>query len=280
MSRSGRRAIILLCLLALGAWRAPSGAQAAPKSTSNPLETFLAQGKNREGLEWLGSFGHGTPDEVRYRGLFHHGLAEPDATLQSLVPYYRAHPDDDVVALAVAEASLWKKDYKTAVTVLGQLRQPDAPQALRVRGLMLEQVGRLPEALALYNQAIPRLPLPWGTMERKALVLSWLKRFDEAAVTFKAVVASKQASLGLRQRCRVRLAELTAWNKDFDGALGQLAVLLKEEPRQVDALMLTGQILEWQGDFADAKKTYSRVLAIDAGQAEARLHLDKLLWVK
>jgi tetratricopeptide (TPR) repeat protein len=244
-----------------------------------PLESYLQQQKYREGLEWLRRFGRGTPEEARYGGLFHFGLAEPDPTLQALVPVYRVHPEDDVVGLAVAEASLWKKDYRTATTVVSQLRAPEAPEALRVRGLLYEQAGRFPEALALYDKAIPRLPRPYGTMERKGQVLSWMKRFEEAAATYQKIVASPQASLGLRARCRVRLAELTAWRKDLDGALAQLKALLIEEPRLVDALLLQGQILEWKGEFAAAKRTYSRVLAIDAGSAEARLRLDKLLWV-
>lgn len=272
--------LLALSALTAGAPRAVAAARQGAAPKQSPLAMYLAAGKNKEGLEWLRSFGHGGPEEDRYRGFFHHGLSEPEPTLKALVPYYRTHPDDDRVALAIAEASLWKKDFKTAVTVLGQLRQPDAPEALRVRGLLMEQAGRLSEALELYNQAIPRLPQPWGTMERKALVLSWLKRFDESAAVFKSIVASKQASPGLRQRCRVRLAELAAWNKDFDGALGQLGALLKEEPRQIDALLLTGQIQEWKGEFGEAKKTYSRVLAIDSAQPDARLRLDKLLWVK
>jgi tetratricopeptide (TPR) repeat protein len=253
---------------------------AAPVAkATTPLESFWQEQKYREGLEWLHRFGHGAPEEARYAGLFHYGLAQPDPTLQALVPVYRAHPDDDVVALAVAEASLWKKDYKTATTVVAQLRAPDAPDALRVRGLLFEQAGRFPEALALYEKAIPRLPLPYGTMERKAQVLSWMKRFDEAAAAYGQVIDSKQASLGLRRRCRVRLAELTAWRKDFDGALAQLKALLAEEPKQTDALLLQGQILEWKGDFGGAKRSYSRVLAVDPRSAEARLRLDKLLWV-
>jgi Flp pilus assembly protein TadD len=252
----------------------------APAESTAPLETFLQQQKYREGLDWLRRFGRDRPEEARYRGLYHHGLAEPDPTLSALVPFYRAHPDDDRVALAVAEASLWKKDYKTAVGVIGQLKAPDAPEALRVRGMVFEQVGRLPEALALYDQAIPRLALPYGTMERRAQVLSWLKRFDEAGAGYKQVIDSPRASPGLRQRCRVRLAELAAWRKDFSGALAQVKTLLTEDPRLTDALMLQGQIQEWQGDFAGAKRSYSRVLAIDAGAAEARLRLDKLLWVK
>jgi tetratricopeptide (TPR) repeat protein len=246
----------------------------------HPLATLREQRKYKEGLKWLEATGKGTPEEARYRGLFHHGLAQPEPTLKHLLPVYRAHPSDDTVALAVAEASLWKKDYRTAVTIIGQLQAPDAAEALRVRGMVFEQAGRLPEALALYERALPKLALPWGTMERKAQVLSWLKRFDESAVTYGQVIDSKQASLGLKQRCRVRLAELTAWKKDLDGALAQLDRLLAEEPKLTDALLLKGQLLEWKGEYPPAKQTYSRILEIDSSHAEARLRLGRLLWVK
>jgi tetratricopeptide (TPR) repeat protein len=279
-------AVLLMAMLAAGPGHhrtTARGGSAAARQTApkvSPLAVYLEEGRHKEGLAWLHAFGHDTPDEVRYRGLFHHGLAEPERTLEVLVPVYRAHPEDDEVALAVAEASLWKKDYRTAATVLGQLKAPEAPEALRVRGLLFEQAGRLPEALAVYDRAVPLLKRPWGTLERKAQVLSWLKRFPEAAAAYRQVVESKQASVGLRQRCRVRLAELRAWQKDFEGALGQLDQLLGEDPHLVDAMLLRGQILEWQGHFVEAKQTYSRVLAVDSGQAEARLRLGKLLWVK
>jgi tetratricopeptide (TPR) repeat protein len=272
-------ASVIALLLVAAAPAAPVKAKVFA-AKAHPVETFLAQRKYREGLEWLKAFGRGGAAEDRYRGLLHHGLAEPDPALRYLVPVYRADPSDDTVALAVTEASLWKKDYKTAVSVVGQLREPEAPEALRVRGMVFEQVGRLSEALALYERAIPKLALPWGTLERKAQVLSWQKRFDEAAATYNQVVASPQASAGLKLRCRVRLAELTAWKKDLDGALAQLRKLLGEEPRSTEALLLGGQILEWKGDFAGAKRSYSRILALDGGHAEARLRLDKLLWVK
>jgi tetratricopeptide (TPR) repeat protein len=246
----------------------------------SPLAEFLAQGKYAQGLEWLRVNGKGGAEETRYRGLFHYGLAQPDAALKDLAPAYRQNPRDDQVALALAEASLWKKDHRTASNVLGQLQTPEAPEALRVRGMLFEQAGRLNEALALYERAIPKLALPWGTLERKAQVLSWLKRFDESAATYRKIIASPQASVGLKRRCRVRLAELSAWNKDFDGALAQLAELLAEEPRTSEALLLRGQILEWKGEFVAAKHAYSQVLGFDPGNAQARLRLNKLLWVE
>jgi tetratricopeptide (TPR) repeat protein len=259
-----------------------SGVSAAesPPSIEQRLQAFYEQGKFKEGLDWLKSFGQNTPSERRYRGLFHHGLAQPGPALEHLMPAYRADPKDDLVALALAEASLWKKDYKTALAVVGHLQAPESADALRVRGMIFEQAGRLPDALALYERAIPKLKQPWGTLERKGQVLSWLKRFDDARSTYQKVVESSAASTGIRRRCRVHIAELTAWQKDFTGALAQLGELLKEEPRQVEALLLQGQILEWSGRYPEAKQAYSRILAIDPNHRESRLRLDKLLWVK
>lgn len=272
---------VLLLLTILG----PASAQAetkkaVPVQTETSLARFLEQRQFSEGLAWLTSFGDGSPAHLRFRGLFHHGLFQADAALKDLLPLYRANPSDDQVGLAVAEACLWKKDYKTATTVLGALKAPETPEALRVRALLYEQAGRLPEALHLYERAIPGLALPWGAMERKAQVLSWLKRFDEADAAYTAVIRSTQASLPQRQRCQVRRAELTAWKRDLDGALAQLADVLREAPRLTEALMLRGQVLEWQGKNADAKKAYSQVLTIDSNHAEARLRLNKLLWVQ
>jgi len=275
---SARRAIAVhlrrwAVIIALAAASTAAAAKA-------PLAEFLDQGKYQQGLEWLRSFGRGGPDEARYRGLFNYGLGRPDEALRDLVPVYRAQPKDDVVALAIAEASLWKKDYKTASTVLGTLQAPEAPDALRVRGLLFEQAGRLAEAIETYDRAIPRLRSPWETMERRAQVLSWMKRFDDARSGYEQVVGSREAPLEVRRRGRVRLAELSAWRKDFDGALAQLDALLREAPGRTDALLLKGQIFEWKGSFGEAKQTYSQVLAIDGNNAPARLRLNKLVWVK
>lgn len=274
------RAILILAFIA------PTVALAAPRKAApatqeeTSLAAFLERRQFTEGLAWLSSLGDGSPAQQRYRGLFHHGLFQADATLKDLLPIYRENPSDDQIGLAVAEACLWKKDLKTATTILGDLKAPEAPNALRVRAMLYEQARRLPEALQLYERAIPGLDLPWGALERKAQVLSWLKRFDEAGATYATIIRSTQASLPQRQRCRVRRAELTAWRKDLDGALAELAEVLREAPRLTEALMLRGQILEWQAKHREAKQTYSHVLTIESNHPEARLRLQKLLWVQ
>jgi len=60
-------------------------------------------------------------------GLVHHGLYQADSVLAVLAPLHRAGRIDDRAVLALAEAFLWKKDYRNAQALLdgafGQLTQ-------------------------------------------------------------------------------------------------------------------------------------------------------------
>lgn len=221
----------------------------------------------------------GNPGINVKKGLMFYEQWQADSALHYLIPAYQASPSDAKIALAVAEASLWKKDYKTATTILSQLENPDTPEANRVRGILFEQVNRLSEALEMYNKAIPKLELPWGTMERQAKVLSWLKRYDESKMIYQKIINSDIASKELKLRCEIQVAQLTAWEKDLQGALQRLQKVLQKDPKNIDALMLQAQIQEWSGDFKGAKNSYERVLEVDASHNTSRLKLDKLQWV-
>lgn len=217
---------------------------------------------------------------ARVKGMRYYAEWNPDSTLHYLVPLYRANPQDDSLGLAVAEASLWKKDYKTATGTISNLVQPEAPDALRVKGLLFEQAGRLAEALELYNKAIPKLTKPWGTMERKAQVLAWLGKTEEAKSLIAEVIASKKVSEGLRLRASLHLALWTAWGKDLDQALAMTQAVLQKNPKHVDALMLLAQLQEWKGEYRKAKEAYGKVLVLEPNHADARLKLGKLQWVE
>lgn len=279
------RAGVLAALLGCGSADEPAAtalASIALPSRPAPLDAGRPAGRALEGRASAApsALDPSARDELRYRGLCHHGLGEADATLEHLVPVYRADPSDDRVALAIAEASLWKQDVKTAQGVVAALRVPEAPEALPVRGLLLEQSGQLDAAIALYERSIPRLEQPWSILERQAQALSWLRRFDAALATYARVAGDPAASPEQRLRCRVRMAEIAAWQRDLDGALAQLRSIASDAPERVDALLLQGQIQEWQGDFIGAKHSYSRILSADADQADARSRLGRLLWVE
>jgi tetratricopeptide (TPR) repeat protein len=219
-------------------------------------------------------------DNFRRQGFQYYSEWNADSTLSYLLPIYWAHPEEDSVAIAVAEASLWKKDFRTATQVITHLRNSESPEALRVKGLLFEQAGRLNEALQLYDKAIPRLLKPWGTMERRAQVLAWLGRVPEAKAQVQKVLKAKEPSEGLRIRCLLDLALWTAWDKDLSGSILLIKQALALDGKSIEALLQLGQVYEWQGNFSQAKKTYGRVLNLNDRHAEARLRLDKLQWVE
>lgn len=223
--------------------------------------------------------GQKNPDP-RLLGLVHHGSYRPDSVLAVLGPLHKSGKADDRVVLALAEAFLWKKDYRNAQALLDAFPRKEDLGFLRVQATQMELVNRHAEALALWDRVIARDPKPWGAMERKAIVLSWGKRFEESVALFSKVIAAPQASEPLRLRCRVRRAEVLAWNRDFDEALAGLKEILRTRPDHAEAALLQGQVQEWQGRFAEAKATYTALLQKRPDHAGARLRLEKLGWVK
>lgn len=216
----------------------------------------------------------------RTLGLRFYDRWQADSTLSLLLPIYRENPKDDSVALAVAEASLWKKDLKTASTIISNLQNPMSGDALRIQGVLYLQAGRLTEALQMLDRAIPKLSKPWGAMEQRALALAWLKRFEEAIQQAQKVTFSKEASIGIRVRTHVHLATWYSWQKQWDLSKQEISNALQLDKSSVDAYLQLGQIQEWQGQYHEAKESYGKILAIQSNHAEARLRLNKLHWVK
>lgn len=277
-------AMMLAIAAALAIWMRPRKAGHEPSAMDHPsnpaqLADPAAVPASKPSSDVL-TLPSAAVDGARARGLEHFENGEYARAAELLAAVYRARPEDDAVALAVAESSVQIRDLRTAELVIAALREPNAPEALRVRGTLLEQAGKFSEALTLYERASEGLSKPQLTIEARARMLSWLERFDEAAATYATLLADDSADLEQRRRVRVRLAELTAWRKDLEGALAQLAEVLVEEPGRADALLLQGQILEWQGRYPEAKRSYSTLLAADSDHAEARLRLNKLLWVR
>jgi tetratricopeptide (TPR) repeat protein len=266
--------LALALLASLGAVEA----SATPKGTLETRVLALIDDYRAEEAREL--LKRSTPADPRLLGLVHHALYRPDSTLAVLGPLHRAGSADSRVVFALAEAFLWKKDYRNAQALLDAWPGKDDLGYLRVLATQMELVNRHGEALAIWDEVIGRDPRPWGAMERKAIVLSWTKRFDESQALFAKVASSNAASAPLRLRCQVRRAEVMAWSKDLEGALKELRGVLASHPDHVEASLLRGQILEWLGRYPEAKATYTAVLQKRPDLASARLRLEKLGWVK
>lgn len=111
---------------------------------------------------------------------------------------------------------------------------PHDPTALRSRGLLLAQQGKLESALRDFRSAIELAPEHAPTYEVQALVLSGLKRYDEALVALdKAHELQPNSAVPLMQKARVHSAQ-----ENYQAALIDLDLARSIAPESVEVLLL------------------------------------------
>src|SRR5690606_6225007 len=113
----------------------------------------------------------------------------------------------------------------------------EAPAYLRVMALRHEQREDFHAALKLYDRALEAEPGSHATLFRKAMLLSWMRRLDESIALYTTMIEDSTLSQSFRLRCRVRRAEVMAWNKVRQPAERELREVLLLDPRNVEALL-------------------------------------------
>jgi tetratricopeptide (TPR) repeat protein len=75
-----------------------------------------------------------------------------------------AGEDRRLVLQAIAEVHLLRRDYPAALELYERLLEetPDSPKLWNERGVVLHQLGRLPEALESYQRAVQHAPGNWA----------------------------------------------------------------------------------------------------------------------
>jgi len=117
---------------------------------------------------------------------------------------------------------------------------PRDPVAVRTRGAVKADLGRLEEALADFDRAIELDPKHLATYEVKALVLGRLKRFDEAlAVLEQLRQLNPDSVFPLMQKARIR-----AMQANLKEALAELDRALQIDPNNVPVLILRAALQE------------------------------------
>lgn len=214
------------------------------------------------------------------RGIGHHGLYQPDSAIHYLRLAHDAGLKDDEVLLPLAEALLWKKDFRAATQVADAVKDKEGAGYLKVMARKHEILGELDQAVAHYDKAIALEKLPFGTMERKAMVLSWMKKFDESLGIYDAILKEKVVSQGLKVRCHIRKGEVLSWKNDFASALAELDKALAKDGKNLEARLVKGRILEWKGEYKPAKALYGEILTLSPNNEQAKLRLEKLSWAE
>ncbi len=221
-----------------------------------------------------------TPEAVRVRGLAHYYLFHVDSALSLLKSAYDAEIRDDHLLTALAKAMLWKKDFKHSGDILNQVEDKSDPTYKLIRGEYYELVGLYDEAMTLYNEVVDSRKHGIQAKVRKAQLLSWTNKLKESVALYNDILTEEKLPNDLRHTLWRRRAEVKAWTKDFETAHAELDSLTAMDPDNAEALLLKGEIYEWEGEFQKAKKTYGRILELDEGNKAAKLRIEKLIWVK
>lgn len=273
-------------LLMLWSATAAPAAAALPAAAAVPAackvdkaERLILQGRYDASLEALRTCSI-EPRTQRARGMAFHGLFQPDSAIANLKGAFEGGLKDDGVLLPLSESFLWKKDFRNAALIMDGIKDKEGANYFKVVARKHEILGDLPLAVEFYDKAIALEKLPYGTMERKAIVLSWMKKFDESLALFDSIIKVKIVSKPLKVRCLVRQGEVLSWKSEFDPALAKLQKALALDKGNLDARFVKGRVLEWKGEYKPAKAVYEEVLALSPGHEQAKLKLEKLSWVE
>lgn len=257
----------------------PASAAKAAACKVDRAEKLVLQGRYEAALEALKPC-PSEPRTKRAKGMAFHGLFQPDSAIANLKGAFESGLKDDGVLLPLSESFLWKKDFRNAAMIMEGIKDKQSANYFKVVARKHEILGELPLAVEFYDKAIALEKLPYGTMERKAIVLSWMKKFDESLALFDSIIKVKIVSKPLKVRCLVREGEVLSWKGEFDPAIAKLQKALALDKGNLDARFVKGRILEWKGEYKPAKAVYQEILGLSPGHEQAKLKLEKLSWVE
>lgn len=141
------------------------------------------------------------------------------------------------------------------------------------RGVALQRLGRLPEALAAYETAVHHVPRHGLAHFNRGNVLKLLGRPAEAALAFDAALAAAPGMPEVHlNRGRIRL-EL----RDFAAALADFETVLAARPRSADAATGAATALHHLARNADALAMADAALRAEPGRADAALVRGRIL---
>jgi tetratricopeptide (TPR) repeat protein len=223
------------------------------------------------------------PPDGRYyklKGVAHYSLFQADSAIVNLEKALERLGRDDGASIRLAEAYLWKKDFRRAMKRLGAVRDQSRLDYKRAYASVHEMTGNYAAAMAMYDSVLAFNPNAYDIRERKAALLAWTKKFDESIDLYTRLIETRDVPKSVRTRARVKRAQVIAWKKEFDRALAELDAVIADDGDNVEARLVKAEILEWKGAFKLAKDLYKDVLAIEPDNKKAKIRIERLLWVK
>jgi tetratricopeptide (TPR) repeat protein len=207
--------------------------------------------------------------------------ANAKAALRELDEARKLEPNN--VAVLLLRANLLDEPAKKLAELDDAVRiAPQNTTALRARGLLRAELGKLAEALADLDKAIELQPQEIANSEAKALVLAQAKRFDEALATMDAYLklapdaipalrfrAMLLVEAGRGAEARAELEKLHQAHPKDTALAFQLAALYVSQKRHSKAIVIFTAILKEKPDHWPALRGRGDALLNIGRQAEA-----------
>ena len=137
-------------------------------------------------------------------------------------------------------------------------RLPSSPEVLKRMGAVQIKLWDMTSAIRSLRSAAKQVPTDMETKGFLAEALSWNKNFGEAAVLYKEVLASNDATT----ETRLSYARMLSWMKDLDGAIEQYRLAIKRNPENLEGHKGLGQMLAWKKQFDQSITAYRRIVEI------------------
>jgi tetratricopeptide (TPR) repeat protein len=154
-------------------------------------------------------------------------------------------------------------------------RHPNDVDARKLCGLAALQLGWPNRAVAEFRVAAEIQPDDLWIQVSLAKSLARTHHFQEADKIYQQVLAKDPSNPG----ARLGEAELGAWRGQSAKPLETLNGLIGENPTNVDALVLRGDVERWDWDLTDARRDYNSALAVAPNNYDAQNGRSQAQWM-
>lgn len=173
--------------------------------------------------------------------------------------------------LTQAETAIEKKDYAAAEPLLQKVvaSNPGNYQAWFDLGFVYSNLGRNPDSIAAYRKSVAAKPDVFESNLNLGLMLA--KQGDPDAESFLRAATTLKPTANLDEgqaRAWLSLAHVIEKQKP-DEAIAAYQHAAALTPKDPEAHLSAGRLLEGQGRFADAETEYRQALAIDGSSTDA-----------
>lgn len=189
--------------------------------------------------------------------------------------YLKKVPSDIEARIELVQVLLQLNRTPRAISHIDDLswRKPNDPEVKAFKEKVKEfRQEKQKSVTEIYEKKINDKTATSDELLQFARYLASEKRFSESINVYHKYLAKKPND----SKVRLELAKQHAWKKQYKESNKQIDILLKENPKNTDALMLRGDLFLWQDKRNEALSIYQRVTVISPKHKGATASIRKI----